>query len=171
MSSSTYPTKRSRLSSIKKGYWFLGALCCIPLLHALLLLLITGFSLVGDPNAPTLMVVNFLRPVGVVGAMLVFIWSAYHEHGYRRWAWICQVAAMVCSMVFSISAITQLGNTPLMTMMATTIYLLGLGTITLYLKSRASELGNFTRVIMGGVTVGFSVLVFTSGILPSALPT
>lgn len=171
MSSTTYPEKRSRLMSFKKGNLLLGALCCIPLLHALLLFLMTDIFLITDPNALEVMIVNFLRPVGVIGAMIVFMWSAYHERGYRRWAWICQVAAMVCSVVFTTLLIIP-WRVPgaLVRILAIMIYLLGLGTITLYLKSRTSELGNFMRVAMGGVTVGFSMLIFTASILPRMLP-
>lgn len=159
------PTGKTTSSVPAWPEWLFWILCCIPVVHAGLLFI--------NPHTPYVLTIHFLRPIGMLGAVVLFFYSASLASGYRRWAWVFIGVAIIFSIVFSVLRIVP-GlsiTTPLLQALPILIYSFGLIGTGFYLQHTSWWVGSTPRVILGGITTGWATLVILRSILPAIVPT
>lgn len=140
---------------------FIRGLLILPILHFFLLAVL-------PEHASS---IHLLRPIGVIGSVVILFYAAFITKYTRRWSWFFQGLTMSASALFNLLRIGGVALThPNMQLLALAIYIGSLIASGLYLQQRSWWVGNRWRVISSGITVGYASLVLILVCLPFLVP-
>lgn len=144
------------------GIWILFA---IPFIHG-------GLLFVVDLGTPVATVVQLLRPLGTLGAVMVLLYSSRIARGKRRWSYLALAGSWLGAAAFSLFKITQDATIEQFPMRLLWIGIYGCALVgaALYLSQRQFWNGTTLRVVFDGLVVGLSTFLILHTVLPPLVP-